>query len=164
MGTTARTDDPIRAEVERRLTALADVLVARPLEQVNRLGWRVVAAPCRMVHARLTQPLAVVRSVAGLAMRSAGGDAATPAGDHADLAVVDPPLDAPAAVTTDRTVERPPGDDLPIAEYPSLAASQVVARLDGLGDVELDQVRVFEAAHRGRRTVLGKIDQLRSDR
>jgi hypothetical protein len=42
-----------------------------------------------------------------------------------------------------------------------LAASQVVARLSGLGAVELDQVAAYEEAHRGRRTILNKITQLR---
>ena len=51
-------------------------------------------------------------------------------------------------------------EELPIEEYESLAASHVVARLEGLSPSELRRVRRFEAAHRGRRTVLGKIDQL----
>ncbi len=51
-------------------------------------------------------------------------------------------------------------DGLPIDEYESLAASQVVARLTALSPAELRTVRDFEGAHRGRRTVLGKIDQL----
>ncbi len=49
---------------------------------------------------------------------------------------------------------------LPIDEYESLAASQVVARLPSLTPGELGAVRRFEADHRGRRTVLGRIDQL----
>lgn len=51
--------------------------------------------------------------------------------------------------------------ELAIPQYDSLAASQVVARLDGLTPRELDAVRQYELAHRGRKTVLGKIDQLR---
>ena len=51
-------------------------------------------------------------------------------------------------------------EDLPIDEYESLAASHVVARLESLTADELRAVQEFEAAHRGRRTVLGKIDQL----
>jgi hypothetical protein len=49
---------------------------------------------------------------------------------------------------------------LPIDEYESLAASQVVARLANLTAEELDAVRRFEVSHRGRRTVIGRIDQL----
>ena len=54
----------------------------------------------------------------------------------------------------------PSGEHLPIEEYESLAASQVVARLPTLTTAELEDVRAFESAHRGRRTILGKIDQL----
>lgn len=50
--------------------------------------------------------------------------------------------------------------DLAIADYDSLAASQVIPRLAGLSAGELDAVRSYEAAHRGRKTVLGKITQL----
>lgn len=52
------------------------------------------------------------------------------------------------------------GGALPIAGYDTLAASQVVARLDGLDADELEAVRVYEAAHRNRKTVLGKVAQL----
>ncbi len=51
-------------------------------------------------------------------------------------------------------------DDLPIPGYDALSASQVVQRLSGLADDELDAVRGYEAAHRNRRTILGKIEQL----
>jgi hypothetical protein len=56
----------------------------------------------------------------------------------------------------------PPVDSLPIADYESLAASQVVARLGGLDRDDLDAIEAFERAHRNRRTVLGKLEQLRS--
>src|SRR5581483_12231217 len=49
---------------------------------------------------------------------------------------------------------------LPIPGYDALSASQVVERLAGLGADELTAVRDYEAEHRNRRTILGKIDQL----
>jgi hypothetical protein len=49
---------------------------------------------------------------------------------------------------------------LAITDYDSLSASQVVPRLDGLSDAELAAVRDYEAAHRGRKTILSKIAQL----
>jgi hypothetical protein len=49
---------------------------------------------------------------------------------------------------------------LPIPGYDSLSASQVVPRLDALRKRELEAVRVYEAAHRGRRTILNRIAQL----
>jgi hypothetical protein len=52
--------------------------------------------------------------------------------------------------------------DLAIPSYGTLAASQVVSRLEGLAPVELETVRRYELAHRGRKTVLGKIAFLQS--
>jgi hypothetical protein len=52
------------------------------------------------------------------------------------------------------------GDSLPIPGYDALSASQVVERLAGLSPTELDAVRSYEGAHRKRRTILGKIDQI----
>jgi len=50
--------------------------------------------------------------------------------------------------------------DLPIADYDSLAASQVIPRLSGLSGPELHAVKAYERSHRGRKTILGKIAQL----
>jgi hypothetical protein len=50
--------------------------------------------------------------------------------------------------------------ELPIADYDSLAASQVIPRLAGLSDDELAAVEAYERNHRGRKTILGKISQL----
>jgi len=54
----------------------------------------------------------------------------------------------------------PAAGTLPIPGYDQLSASQVVERLDGLSRAELDAIRVYEQAHRGRNTILGKIAQL----
>jgi hypothetical protein len=54
----------------------------------------------------------------------------------------------------------PAGDTLPIPGYDALSASQVVERLAGLTPEELESVRAYESAHRNRRTILGKIDQI----
>ena len=62
-----------------------------------------------------------------------------------------------------------PGTDLPvtaaslaITDYDGLSASHVVNRLAGLSADELDAVRRYEAANRGRKTILSKIAQLQS--
>lgn len=49
---------------------------------------------------------------------------------------------------------------LAIPSYDSLSASQVVERLAGLDQAQLDAVRTYEEDTRRRRTILGKIDQL----
>lgn len=54
----------------------------------------------------------------------------------------------------------PTAGDLAIHGYDALSASQVVQRLAGLSTAELEQVRRYEAATRGRKTVLTKISQL----
>ena len=67
------------------------------------------------------------------------------------------------SATTTTTRPRPASvaaDELAIPGYDSLAASQVVQRLDGLTDRELEAVRRYEVAHRARKTVLGKVAQL----
>jgi hypothetical protein len=51
---------------------------------------------------------------------------------------------------------------LPIPGYDTLAASQVVQRLGSLRPDELDLVRRYEVATRGRRTILHRIGQLSS--
>lgn len=93
-----------------------------------------------------------------------------PQGLSADVMVTD--LEALSTVVEARATETAAGEQvddseesvdpeaLPIADYESLAASQVVARLPALNTVELDQVAQFEQTNRRRRTVLGKIDQL----
>ncbi|HEX2381104.1 MAG TPA: hypothetical protein VHI95_00590 [Acidimicrobiales bacterium] len=50
---------------------------------------------------------------------------------------------------------------LAIPDYDSLSASQVVPRLESLSAGELDAVRAYESSHRGRKTILNKIDQLK---
>lgn len=49
---------------------------------------------------------------------------------------------------------------LAIPDYDSLSASQVVPRLAGLTTEELEAVRRYEASHRARRTILGRVAQL----
>lgn len=66
------------------------------------------------------------------------------------------------ASTNGETAAGPDVDDLAIPDYDSLSASQVVTRLDGLRPDELEDVRVYEAANRGRKTILNKVAQLQA--
>jgi hypothetical protein len=72
----------------------------------------------------------------------------------------DEPVDPRAEQVITVRREDTEGQALPIPEYDSLAASQVVPRLAGLAPNELEAVRTYEAARRGRRTILAKIAQL----
>lgn len=74
----------------------------------------------------------------------------------------------PEATTVAQAPAGAPGRDrdgpaaagLAIPDYDSLSASQVVPRLPNLSAAELESVRAYEDAHRGRKTVLNKIAQL----
>ena len=50
--------------------------------------------------------------------------------------------------------------ELPIANYDALSAVQIVPLLAELSPGERDLIAAHERTHRGRRTVLGKLDQL----
>ena len=66
---------------------------------------------------------------------------------------------------TQQQLVDPAGTDveqLALADYDSLAASQIVARLEALPGDELEAIRVYESTHRQRRTVIGKVQQLQS--
>jgi hypothetical protein len=76
--------------------------------------------------------------------------ASRPAGESTNTSATTTTTAAPAATT------------LVIPDYDELSASQVVERLDGLPASELDAVRAYEEAHRARRTILYKIEQLTS--
>jgi len=64
------------------------------------------------------------------------------------------------SVVDDARGPAPSAAELAIPGYDALSASQVVQRLAGLSSTELEQVRLYEAATRGRKTVLTKISQL----
>lgn len=72
-------------------------------------------------------------------------------------ATVEPP-DVPA----EREPNAPaaPAVDLPIDGYDELSAVQVLPNLTALDTSELELIAAHESAHRSRRTILGRIDQL----
>ena len=52
--------------------------------------------------------------------------------------------------------------ELALPDYDQLPASHIVSKLSGLTPNELDALEAYEMAHRHRRTVLGKILQLKA--
>lgn len=64
-------------------------------------------------------------------------------------------VEAPTAPTSG-----PEAATLAIPDYDSLSASQVLPRLSGLSTADLEAVRAYEAAHRGRKTILNRVAQL----
>lgn len=98
-------------------------------------------------------------------LRRAVADAWAGARGSDDGAAVEPaPAPAPPRRAPTETVPPAAGGpavgDLAIPGYDSLSASQVLPRLDGLRPEELEDVRAYEAGHRGRKTILGRVAQL----
>jgi hypothetical protein len=77
--------------------------------------------------------------------------AATPSGGTSTGAEADAP-----------PVEHIDPATLAIPDYDGLSASHVVNRLAGLSAAELEAVRRYEAANRGRKTILSKVAQLQA--
>jgi len=128
--------------------------VEQHVDKARDLAGSVVSGFSALV-AEPAGPGAAPRSTSDLV---AAADAAAP--DSASAARPDP---AGAREEAGRAASVDPGPSvttLPIPEYDELSASQVVERLDGLDASALDAISSYEAAHRGRRTILGKIEQL----
>jgi hypothetical protein len=75
---------------------------------------------------------------------------------------VDAPISGNGHAPAPAAPAGPAVDELAIPDYDSLSASQVVTRLDGLTPTELEAVRSYESANRGRKTILNKVAQIQA--
>jgi hypothetical protein len=91
-------------------------------------------------------------------------DAVAPSGNGRRRGPLDRATATSAAASPSVPALVPGSAELAIPGYDSLSASQVVQRLAGLAAGELEAVRTYEAAGRGRRTILTKISQLQTGR
>ena len=89
-------------------------------------------------------------------------------GDHPSRATSTPAtttrapddVDAAPEPSADEPDDVPLAADLALDDYDQLPAAQIVAKLASLTPAERAQIGRYEAAHRHRRTVLGKLGQL----
>ena len=88
---------------------------------------------------------------------SPGSPGATSTSSATD-GVTEPSADSTAGSTG--SASTPGAGELPIPGYDQLSASQIVEHLEGLSKVALDRIKLYELAHRARRTILATIDQL----
>jgi len=148
------------------LKALRDLFVYAPigfLVEAPRLVPELIAVGRQQVAAArgLSQMAAQARQQRR-AGSAPGAEAPEPSGTaDAAAAVGEPGEEVVVEVVQEQADHGGSDEGLAIPGYDQLAASQVVARLSGLGPVELDQVAAYEEAHRARRTILNKITQLR---
>ncbi len=168
--TTARTDQrPLPLDVVDGLVGAVPKLIQRTRQQAALARSLASMAPCLGFLAPPPAEAPVGRP------KPERVDVLTVLGDDVpDLTLVetapaDVAADAPAepetaaepvaaAVTSLRAT--PSEAELPVQDYDSLAASQVVPRLATLATEELLAVQAYELAHRNRQTILNRVAQL----
>ena len=145
-----------RAEIDRR-----QAQVQQRTTTARSIGQVAVAFGVPMVRQRVEREVGNARQRAQTFIESIGGNDEPVAPAPPPRAAPRPaPRRAPVKTAPPPNGVAPAGDSLPIPGYDALSASQVVERLAGLSPAELDAVRSYECAHRNRRTILGKIDQI----
>lgn len=152
--------------------------MAKPKSAVDRLLDVVVYAPLGLVMnldeilpqlvEKGHQQVSVARMFGRFAVQTGGNEARKrveqvtgQVGDlaHPHTGSAEPDQTA-STVTPDGSSSGLDVGSLGITDYDALSASQVVPRLAGMGAGELESVRLYEAANRGRKTILAKIAQL----
>ena len=176
--TTAPSSPP--DEQRPSLARLVELAVVVPVEVGNRLIEAIPAVVDKVpsaaervkreiVLARFLGKLVVDQGVRELRSRLAPEpDASAPATeghrepDLDDGRATDQQLsDLPPAEVA--VTEVPDATTLALADYDHLSSAQIVSKLDGLDDAEREAIERYETAGRHRRTILGKLDQLRTD-
>ena len=166
-----------KTPVEQAVEHAVDVLVYAPIgllfEGASLLPQLIEKGRSQVTMARMVGHFAVkqgrgeaTKAVNKLQDQAAGlldfvGDSVTPLpSDPAPAARVVAPVASavPAAPAANGQAVDPAS--LAIPDYDGLSASHVVNRLAGLTTPELEAVRSYEAAHRGRKTILSKVAQL----
>lgn len=138
-----------RTELQQRSKSMGS-----QIDQVRALGENVTADGGPEVLKLLTTGIAALREKAEEALTALG---VTPTESPAPtLPRVAYTPDAPSAPSATASAS----GELAIPGYDDLSASQVVDHLDELPAQDLAAIRVYEAAHRARNTILGKIEQL----
>ncbi len=76
---------------------------------------------------------------------------------------VEPARIDPGAPTEPAAGDAPDVSTLALADYDHLSSAQIVGKLDGLDAGERHAIERYEDAGRHRRTILGKLEQLRAE-
>ena len=158
------------------MARLVELAVVVPVEVGNRLIEAVPAVVDKVpsaaervkreiVLARFLGKLVVDQGVRELRSRL------TPDHGHGDRAAsrTEPEQDdtpgtapPPAAAPPAHVPDVPDVTTLALADYDHLSSAQIVGKLDGLDDAEREAIERYESAGRHRRTILGKLEQLRT--
>ncbi len=136
--------------------------VQRGYRQITNLAGEVPGNLLAGAGGRLGGAVPWARRSYGARGRDAGGGRPGATTERSSIHVERAPGSRPAegGAGTARRGGAPHSGDLAIPSYDSLSAPQVVQRLAGLSREEVEAVRRYEAATRGRRTILARAEQL----
>jgi len=162
---TSATPGPLLGELVRTVPRLLD----RTRSQAEMARSLVALVPCvgglvgRRPH-DIAPGVPEHERVDVLSVLAAEPDEADPLAErHSDVAPGADPQPAPAGAASVIDTAAPNESELPIQDYDSLAASQVVPRLATLAGEDLRIVQRYERATRNRQTILNRVDQLLAD-
>jgi hypothetical protein len=141
----------VPVEVSTRLIDVVPMVVDKVPAAAGRVRREIVLA-------RFIGKLAVDQGVREIRARLAPNETASPP-EPATL-VDDDDDDAESGRSSPRI--EPDASTLALADYDHLSSAQIVAKLDGLDATERQAIEEYERAGRHRRTILGKLDQLRT--
>jgi hypothetical protein len=172
---------PIEEAVERAVDVFVYAPIGLMFEGASLLPQLIEKGKNQVTVARMMGKFAVTQAegeagkLAGKVQEQAiellarfGGSTAPPAptvpsAASTNGAAADPPAPIDPVVAADRAAGASiDASTLAIPDYDGLSASHVVNRLAGLADPELEAVRLYESANRGRKTILSKVAQLQA--
>lgn len=130
-------------------------------KMVDDLPTNITKAKQQFDFARFIGKMAVDQGVAEIATKLRDNTCASSSA-AVETSISEPELadDAEDATSSGPEID---ADDLALVDYDQLAASHIISKLAGLTDDEVTEIEHYEQANRGRRTVLGKIEQIRSE-
>jgi hypothetical protein len=161
------------------LARLVELALVVPIEVSNRLIEVVPAVVDKVPAAaeRVKREVVLARFLGKMVVDQGVREVRTrlSAGDHHPIESpnVERHDDRPTVDTEPTVVDDTPTADQPItvvpdvvtlalADYDHLSSAQIVGKLDGLDDAERSAIEQYEVAGRHRRTILGKLEQLRT--
>ena len=145
-------------QVERLAAAVFYAPIGLGAQLVGDLPATVGKAKQQIVLARFIGKMAVDHGAKQLRERLA------PAVVPAEQPVAQMYVEAIPVATADPELATAEVETLALPDYDQLPAAHIVGKLDGLTQAERNVIELYETAGRHRRTVLGKLDQLREAR
>jgi len=138
--------------------------VRREVVLARFLGKLAVDQGVRELRARLTPPDTAEPDTAQPTDTGAPApqrDRPSPSAGSDATAASEAPVDTTIDTSVDTRVDTAEAAGLALVDYDHLSSAQIVAKLDGLDAVERDDIERYEREGRHRRTILGKLAQLR---